>query len=390
MIIRNYKKEIFACPHVKNFSALLSSASYFPLWPAEHPPHFRRHPRELAIQLDTLIKRFIRSICKTVLIYRLQHCQPTPDCITAPNNKTAYSADSCGNIYAINLQSGASNVITSISGAEIYGIAVANTTTAYAASYNTNTVYSVNLQNGAQAPVAIIPGSPGLIDIALINDTTAIVASYNNSSVYSVNLQTGDSTLVATIAGSPELEGLGLANNTTAYVVGDSSDNVYTVNLETGAYSLVTPTPLAGELVGMAVDGTSGYTVGYLNNNIYVVNLLNGQSFILSTIPGASLIGFSLPLQMQTSGLIGSSESLAKYLNANATIDVIREFALLGTGLEAALESAAPDSQCLYNLCFAKCLSRLQPNPHRPYAAKTVPSPDAKKLQGCTGRHPLG
>ncbi len=287
-------------------------------------------------------KTVYSSIYKTALIYPLQHCQPLPIASLLPIARQPIAQT----LPATSMRSTckAAHPMSSPQYQELkyYGIAVANANAAYAVSYNTNTVYSVNLQNGAQAPVATIPGSPGLIDIALINDTTAIVASYNNSSVYSVNLQTGASTLVATIAGSPELEGIGLANSTTAYVVGDSSDNVYTLNLETGAYSLLTPTPLAGELVGMAVDGTSGYTVGYLNNNIYVVNLLNGQSFILSTIPGASLIGFSLPLQMQTSGLIGSSEALAKYLNANATIDVIREFALLGTGLEAALESAAP------------------------------------------------
>lgn len=269
-----------------------------------------------------------------------------PDDLALLNKNTAYVlGNSDGNIYSVNLQNNTYSRITPTPippGEDPFAIAVANSSTAYVVTYASNTIYSINLQTGGFSPLTTISaGNPGLYDIAIASNTTAYVIGDNNNLIYQVNLQTGASSVVATIPGAV-LGGITLVNSTTACVVGNGDNTVRLVDLQTGASSIVT-TIAGAALEGVAVSNTTAYTVGDTSNAVYAVNLLNNNVSTLVTLSGnPELSGMALLLQMPTNGLHGNNVSFANYLNANGPIDVIREFALLPSGLEQALESAAP------------------------------------------------
>jgi uncharacterized protein with beta-barrel porin domain len=278
----------------------------------------------------------------------------TPSSIAVLNKDTAYvvcqgSSLDDGNVYALNLQNGSYRSITPTSlpnPAGLYGIALANNNTAYVTEYLSSQIYSVDLQTGAYSTVATIPGA-GLIDIAMLNTTTAYTVGYYSNGVYLVNLQTGAYSTVADLSsGNPGLQGIALANSTTAYVVGFNDGIVRVVNLQTGASTPVANTMEQYNVVNIGIHDTTAYTVGANSNEVYAINLLNGSTIILTTLPGGigsvGCDGMALFLQMPTQGLGGNNRKFANYLNKNAPIDVIREFALLPDGLASALESAAP------------------------------------------------
>jgi uncharacterized protein with beta-barrel porin domain len=266
--------------------------------------------------------------------------------IAVSNRNTAYTiGDTDNNVYAVNLNNNSFNLVTPTplpASAGIFAIAVANNNTAYVVGINDNNIYSVNLQTGAFSVAAFIPGNPGLSDIVILNNTTAYTLGFNDTNIYQVNLQTGASSVVTSVPGISSLDGIALANSTTAYVVGSQDGTIRVVDLQTGASSIIATISGNPNLEGIALNGTTAYTVGSFSNKVYAINLLNGSVITLATFPGAALNGMGILLQMPTQGLDGNNRKFANYLNNNAPIDVIREFALLPQGLASALESAAP------------------------------------------------
>lgn len=271
---------------------------------------------------------------------------PNPSDLAVANANTAYILGSGdGNIYALNLNNNSLSLVTPTplpAADNLTAIALANNNTAYVTGNVSNTIYSVNLQSGAFSSIANIAGNPGLDDIAIKNTTTAYTIGVNNNTIYLVNLQTGASSVVATIPGSPEIDGIALANSTTAYVTGAGDSTVRVVDLQTGASSIVTTILGGPTLAGISIDGTTAYTVSN-NDFVYAVNLVDGSVTRLAVFPFAvGIKGIALFMQVPTQGLSGNNRKFAKYLNKNAPIDVVREFALLNKGLASALESAAP------------------------------------------------
>jgi len=270
--------------------------------------------------------------------------------IVLADNTTAYVlTENTENVYRVNLQNNTYSLVTKTplpAGLDPLSISLANPTTAYICEDNFDQIYSVNLESGQNRLIATVPGSPGLTDIVVANETLAYVCGSNDNNVYSVNLTTGATKLITPnpVGIGSVLFGITLANNTTAYVVGFNDNKVYRVDLLTGESFLVTPTPLSMSsdvsYLGLK-DESTVYTVGFNSGQIYVVNLQDGSSDILTTL-SANLNGAAFWLQMGTQNLRGNDLTTARYLNAHGPINVIRSLALLNNDFVEAIEAVAP------------------------------------------------
>ncbi len=268
------------------------------------------------------------------------------------NPTTLYALTDANNIWAVNIQTGAIQLVTPTPLALSFAIAieVANNSTAYVVDYTGATISSVNLQTGSSSLLTPAITGDFLTDIAIGNNSTAYVSGQLSNLVYAINLETGAYEVVTPNPVGDGLFGIALANNDLAYVLSDGDSNVYSVNLQTGAFSLVTSTPLPGasEAINIGLpNNTTAYSVDDDRTPavLYTINLTNGSS-VAMTFPSLTFEGFegiALLQQMDTSIVSGNNLKLARYINKNAPIDMIRLFALLpDSQLPQALESISP------------------------------------------------
>ncbi|MBS0584700.1 MAG: autotransporter domain-containing protein [Verrucomicrobia bacterium] len=284
------------------------------------------------------------------------------------NNKTIYAlAFGDRNLYAVDLKTNTYQQVTPTPIGDnsefVYGVGIANATTAYVVGYQENKIYRVNLETGASTTLTTLAGNPGLTNIAIKNENIGYVVGYSDNNIYEVDLISGTYQLVTPVSiGFPNIvspEGIALVGDNTAYVVSNLEGTVYEVDLQTGSYSLVTPAPildggLPAPLINLAAYQGMGYTVNNLSGQIYKVDLTNGSFITLTTIPSVALTGMTLsiepavffmgalPPQIPLSNLQGNNLHLATYLNENAPDETISLFSILTTELNASLEAAAP------------------------------------------------
>ncbi len=222
------------------------------------------------------------------------------------NSTTAYLG-LVGNIYSVNLETGATNLVTPslVSNTIFISTLAIRNNTAYAAGYGDTNLYAVDLQTGSTTKITAAPINSGNVGIALGRNTAYVTDPYTNE-VYGVDLRTGNSFLLAMIAPAIQLTGISVVNNTTAYVA-DGSNIIYSLDLNTGAYSPINSSP---------VPGTTGF-----NNGI----------FPLTIFP-----------QIPTNGLSGNNLKLANYFNLNAPFTTALLYLLSESELKEALEAIAP------------------------------------------------
>jgi len=216
-----------------------------------------------------------------------------------------------GNLYTVNLLNGNVSLITPspVFSGGVIGVALdmtlKNPKIAYAlAAGNSGGVYRVDLANGNVSQVTSIAGAT-LRGIALANNSTAYITDFSGNNIYCVDLTNGNVSLVtpSPIAGAG-LQGIALVNNTTTYTVGSNNGAVYRVDLTTGNFSEVNSTSLVPSLVSIAVVlqiGTSGLT----GNNLRFANYLN-----------ANAPQTTLPLLALQSDIAGALEIAAPTRNA--------------------------------------------------------------------------
>ncbi len=306
---------------------------------------------------------------------------PGPGHIAIANEMLAYVVGyNDGNVYSVNLLTGSYAPVTPNSlgdgSVQLEGIALSDFNTAYVKG-KSDDVYIVDLQKGFFTPVAPNPIEPGSAQIPPPDVNAALAGNGDSNSVESKT----DAITAATPAPYPiepgstqipppdvnaALAGNGDSNSVesktaaitaatpapypiepgstqipppdvNAALAGNGDSN--SVESKTDAITAATPAPCV-DSSAFESDGLSGkiaYVVGN-SSDVHAIHLL--RSFL--EIPGASIGGVALLLQMPTAGLTGNNLSLATYLNANAPINVIRSLALLPSGEEMALESVSP------------------------------------------------
>ena len=146
----------------------------------------------------------------------------------------AYAVGTAGDVYAIDLETGSSSILTNIGSKFLTGIAIADSTTAYVLDEGDSYLYSLNLQTGAfsQITPSAVGGSSQFYGMDLADKKTAYLVDYENDIVYSVNLKTGAySEVVSLFTLSPGIIDIAVASPKTAYVVGYEDGNIYSINL---------------------------------------------------------------------------------------------------------------------------------------------------------------
>lgn len=222
------------------------------------------------------------------------------------NQSTAYLGAG-GNVYSLNLETGATHLITPspVSGTMFISSLAVRNNTAYVVGYIDKKMYAVELQTGASRLITPLDIDNGNAGIALGRNTAYVTDPYVNQ-IHSVDLRTGASTLLTTVASAGQIIGIQLINNETAYVV-DTDNDVYAVNLITGAYAAINPVP---------VPGTTGF-----NNGLFSIGIFP---------------------QLSTGGLTGNNRILADYLNQNSPLTTSLLYLLTEAELKDALEAIAP------------------------------------------------
>ncbi len=263
--------------------------------------------------------------------------------ITLLDRQTALITDPVdNNLYTMNLQTGsfAVNQTFPVNGIP-EAVDILNATTGFAVGGSN--VYQFNPQNSSNSFFATIPGSSSLLGIAIRDASSAYIIGSSTNALYFLNLMTGISSVVVTFPFAFHPTSIRLANRDTAFVT-ELSGTIYQVDLNTGVFTPVNPIPFGNDnAYGSALNGNTIYPVDANSNDVYAVNILNGTVTTILNIAGLpGLQSDAFFPQILTTGLTANNLSFSNYLNNNAPVYVIRSFALQGTNLGQALESAAP------------------------------------------------
>ena len=124
----------------------------------------------------------------------------------------------------------------------------------------------------------------------------------------------------------------------------ESQGTVPSETISADAQAIPAPMPMIVSAIG-GVDSEDAtlYLTSPNGSSIYAINKLTGAISPVLTIPGnPGIRAVYVQLQMRTKALNGNNLLFANYLNANAPINVIRSFALQGSGLDQALKAAIP------------------------------------------------
>jgi len=277
------------------------------------------------------------------------------------NENTAYTIGYLdGQMYSVNLSTGASSKLTttSIGSGATSSFALANNTTAYAANGNDNRLYKVDLVQGTSVPITGPPAGMSTLNYVVLRNDTAYISDYSTPKIWAVDVNSGLVTSLITPSlgtnigngGISLLDNIAYGTETTFNL---NNNSIYAIDLASGAATRLVSIPghfILGEII--AVNDNLAYTTDATNNYIYVVDLQTGAYSILTQVPGspglnAGIFGITAFLQpsprVHIAGLTANLLTVANYLNANAPSSTLQLFnPLTGSTLTQALTATNP------------------------------------------------